>query len=126
MEENDESTDKMYNFDVFINGNLEPGIAFDVQIINDELYHPHINIHENIRGFNLTYKLFIKFIYEFGLIYASKGRIVNSKEVPAIFTKLAQDPKIEMFETKIEGGTMFLFKDHPEYDYYINKYRKGE
>lgn len=124
--ENDESTDKLYNFDVIINNELEKGIAFDVQIINNELYHPHINIYKNLRGMNLTLKIYTKFIYEFGLIYSSDGRRANTVEIPKIHDKLSQNPKIYTFETNIKGGKIFLFKDHPNFEYYVNKYKKRE
>lgn len=87
----------MAYFDVSINGEIEQGIDFSIQPIKVsgyELYQPHIFIHPNIRGFNLTYKIYLKFISEFGNLYFTKGKQVNLEEIETIHNKLKQHPNI--------------------------------
>ena len=111
---------------IFINGKYEPGIVFDIEIKNDELYQIHININKVLRGQKLATKLYTKFLYEFGLIYSNISNRTNNIEIPKIHDKLSQDPKIYTFETNIKGGKIFLFKEHPNFEYYVNKYKKRE
>lgn len=99
----------MSYFNVLINGEIENDIDFKIQekiISGYRLYQPHIFIHPDIRGFNLTYKIYLKFISEFGNLYFSKGRQVNNEEIETIHNKLKQHPNITVH--KITEGSEVL------------------
>jgi len=98
-----------------------PGIILDIQIINDELYHPHRHIAKKLQGQGLGYKMTLKFIHEFGHIYTSKGRTLNDKEVPKMAEKLKNEPNIEHYQTK-SNGDLFILKTDPNKNYLIEKY----
>ena len=99
------------------------GIVLDIQLINDELYHPHISIAENLQKQGLVYKVYLKFIHEFGHRYSTQSRVTNKIVINSINNKLSNTPDIDYFKTNT-GGEIWILKTNPDYDYLINKYVK--
>ena len=84
-----------------------PGIVLDIQLINNELYQIHLHLAKSLQGQGIGYKIYKKFIAEFGHVYSGHGRRLNDKEVPAIWNKLKNDPDVECDST-INGDICFL------------------
>lgn len=100
---------------------INDGVAFDVQIINDELYHPHIHISKNLQGQGIGFKVMEKFIHEFGHMYITEARTLNKDQMPKIINKLENSNYIETYKTK-SGGKLFILKNNPDKEYLISKY----
>lgn len=98
-----------------------PGIILDIQIINDELYHPHRHIAKVLQGQGLGYKMTLKFIHEFGHIYTTPGRTLNNNEVPKMAEKLSKETGIDHFKTK-SNGDIWILKSNPDYNKLVSKY----
>lgn len=100
---------------------VNTGIALDIQLIKEELYHPHLEIARILQGQGLGYKILLKFIEEFGHIYVTEARTLNKKEIPAIIKKLKSEGFIEHYKTNI-GGELFILNSNPNKNYLIDKY----
>lgn len=97
------------------------GITFDIQLIKDELYHPHLEIARVLQKQGLGYKILLKFIKEFGHIYVTEARTLNKKEIPTIINKLKNESFIEHYKTNI-GGELFVLNTNPDKNYLLDKY----
>lgn len=82
-----------------INFKVEPR-----KVGNNTLYQIHLFLDNSIQHLGLGYKIILAFINTFGHIYTGYGRILNDKEVPAIFSKLKQTQGIEVTEVKNDLG----------------------
>jgi len=100
---------------------INKGIIFDIQIINDELYHPHRHISNTLQNQGLGYKITLKFIHEFGHMYTTPGRTLNKNEVPKMAQKLKLENDIDHIKTNTNGD-LFILKSNPEYNYLKDKY----
>lgn len=100
---------------------VNDGVAFDIQMINDELYHPHMHIAKKLQGQGIGFKVLLKFIHEFGHMYVTEARTLNKEEIPKIMSKLKTDSSIETYKTK-SGGILFILKTNPYKDHLISKY----
>lgn len=116
------STGNTMHFNVVIKGyeDLSDSINFDIQVILDSLYHPHIILHETIQKNNIGYKIYKKFIEEYGHIYSSKGRRM-SDNINKIINKLDKEPNISC-ET-INGDWLCYLKDAPDIDKVMTVFR---
>lgn len=76
LEQIDDNGRNIINLGVYIDDTLEEGIALDVQLVGD-YFQLHPTIHENLQGQGLGFKIYKKFIHEFGNIYSAKGRRLN-------------------------------------------------
>lgn len=121
LEEDFEQNDKIY-FNVIINNQIETGIDFYIQVINNELYHPHITVHKDLRNKGIAKAVYEKFITEFGNLYTSDGRRTNNNEIPKIYEYLVNKGIVTKINTTISGGTLYIYNEHPDIDYFINKY----
>ncbi len=109
-------------FDVIIKGceDLKESIDFSVQIIIDTLYQPHIVLAQNIQQNNIGYKIYKKFIEEYGHIYSSKGRRMSGNIIK-IINKLDEEPNISC--ESINGDWLCYLKDAPDIDKVITVFR---
>lgn len=98
-----------------------PGVILDIQIINEDLYHPHRHIAKVLQSQGLGYKMTLKFINEFGHMYTTPGRTLNKTEVPKIAAKLSNETNIDHFKTK-SGGDLWILKSNPDYNNLVEKY----
>jgi hypothetical protein len=71
--------DNIANLKILINNDeeLSKGISFNIQIIKDIFYQPHISLTDSLKGYGLVEKIYTKFIMEFGNLYSGKGRRLN-------------------------------------------------
>jgi hypothetical protein len=86
-------------------------IIVDVQVIQGHIYHPHIHLPEQLQGLGLAAKICQAFIYDFGHLYASKGRIHN-KDAYKMWDKLRHDSNIECFDGTT--GSLCALKNNPD------------
>jgi hypothetical protein len=91
------NSDSPVNFKVSIDGfsGITNGIAFDIQLTKNDLLQPHIALHKDLKGLGLGYKLYKRFIDDFGHLYSSSSRRQNNKEIPKIWAKLKTEPDVE-------------------------------
>lgn len=62
------------------------------------LVQPHLFIHDALQQKGLGTKILAKMVYEFGSVYCGKGRMLNERDVPKMFEKLAQMPYIYVYK----------------------------
>ncbi len=74
------------------------GIVLKIELINDVLYQPHIDLDPVLQGLGLGYKIFRAFINQFGNIYTAIARVHNPNALK-LFDKLKLDPNIESYDT---------------------------
>lgn len=125
VEEGDNGNN-IINLGIQLPGEDKPneGAVLDIQLVNDELYQPHIFLSDALQGAGLGYKIYLKFIHEFGHIYSGDGRRQNKTQIPAIFDKLKADGNIEAH--RLPHGYLFILKDNPDRNYLVNKYVNKE
>lgn len=119
--EGEQISDHTIQLDIIINGRKEELIMLLVRIVNDELYNIHIHIGKPLRDQGLAFKIYKKFIYEFGNIYSAVGKRTNQLEIPKIYKKLEQDNNILKIDSLLDGP-IYIFKDNPDLDKIIKKY----
>jgi len=100
---------------------VNDGIAFDIQMIFGELYHPHLHIAEILKHQGIGFKVVKKFIYDFGHMYVTEARTLNKKEIPVIINKLNSDSNIEHYKTN-SAGDLFILSSNPDKDYLFDRY----
>jgi len=86
-------------------------IVVDIQIINEELYQPHITLAKEIRGLGLASKIYIRIIEEFGHLYSGKGRVMNPM-IHKVWDKVANEPHITC--KNISTGKICLLNSNKE------------
>ena len=91
--------------------NISAGIKFQIQLIHNTFFQPHMFLSETLQGLGLGYKIFKCFINKFGHIYCGKGRTVNTEVINKILGKLSTDPEFIIFKGK--NGILIATKDNP-------------
>lgn len=125
LKENEQFGD-IFNLDVIINKVVETGISFQVEVINDDLYHIHININPKLQKQGLGYKIYRRFINEFGIIYSTRKRRLNHEHIPKIYNKLMADGDVIKIDCNLEEGSeLYILDSNPNKEYYIKKYSKN-
>jgi len=91
---------------------ISAGIKFQIQLIHNTYFQPHMFLSENLQGLGLGYKILKCFISEFGHIYCGNGRTVNPDAINKILGKLSNDPEFIAFNGK--NGILIATKDNPD------------
>jgi len=96
------------------------GIVLDIKT-EDGLYMIiNILMAYNLQGLGLGYKIYKKFIEEFGHAFSNFSKRVNDKEVVAIWGKLENEPDFETYKTS--NGELCVFASNPDKELIINKF----
>lgn len=107
------------NLDVYINDTLEEGIALDVQLIGD-YFQLHPTIHENLQGQGLGFKIYKKFIHEFGNIYSAKGRRLNPTIIK-LLNKFKNNDEYTYLDKN--GFILIILKANPAHDELVESFK---
>lgn len=105
------------NLGVLLPGDKEPNpeIKLSLQIIQDALYQPHIQIAERLRRQGLAFKIYRALIEQLGHLYSGKGRRQNPM-VDKIWAKLRLQPDLEGAHSEI--GDLVWTKENPDGEAY--------
>lgn len=119
LEQIDDNGHNIINLGVYIDNTLEEGIALDVQLVGD-YFQLHPTIHENLQGQGLGFKIYKKFIHEFGNIYSAKGRRLNP-----IIIKLLNKFKNGDEYTYLDknGSILIILKANPDHDELVESFK---
>lgn len=86
-------------------------IVVDIQIINEQLYQPHITLAEQIRGLGVASKIYVRIIEEFGHLYSGKGRVMNPM-IHKVWNNVNKEPHISCKE--ISTGKICILNSNKE------------
>lgn len=87
------------------------GIVLDIRIIQD-LYLINLLIDHNLQNKGIGYKIYKKFISEFGHVYSSYDKRVNREEVDSIWKKLQNEKLFDVHTTK--HGQICILRSNPD------------
>lgn len=119
FEQIDDNGHNIINLGVYIDNTLEEGIALDVQLIGD-YFQLHPTIHENLQGQGLGFKIYKKFIHEFGNIYSAKGRRLN----PTIIKLLNKFKNSDEYTYLDKNGSiLIILKANPAHDELVESFK---
>lgn len=119
LEQIDDNGHNIINLGVYIDNTLEEGIALDVQLIGD-YFQLHPTIHENLQGQGLGFKIYKKFIHEFGNIYSAKGRRLN----PTIIKLLNKFKNSDEYTYLDKNGSiLIILKANPDHDELVESFK---
>lgn len=79
---------------------ISDGIDVFILLTGNDLYQIDINLAKELQGMGIGYKIYLSTIMNFGHLYSGKGRRHNNSEVPKIWEKLKNEPKIKCFSTQ--------------------------
>ena len=82
--------------------------VLSIQLIGGVIYQPHLTLKKNVQDFGLGYKIYKKFISEFGHLYSGKGRRLNPK-MNGIWDKLKVSGDYECLSNDM--GDLCMVKD---------------
>jgi len=113
-------------FDVNIDGyeDISKSINFDIQVINDILYHPHIELAGNIQKYNIGYKLLKQFITLYGHFYASKGRTLSDNIIKLI-NKLNTEQGITCVKNETDDWLCYQ-NNNSDLDIILNNFKNEQ
>lgn len=109
-------------FNVKIKNEIINSIIFDIQVINIndiDLYQSHLFIHQDLQNLGLGYKIYFKFIEEFGHIYSSKGRRFNQN----IIKILQKFKNIYLYLENKRGDIIVINQNNPDKDILIKIFK---
>lgn len=92
-------------------GDFSQGIAVNIQLIKDTVYHIHLSLAKELQGLGLGYKIHKALIFDLGHLYVGKGRVLN-KFIFDIWKKLDNDSDVECINGK--NGHMCMVKNNPD------------
>jgi hypothetical protein len=112
-------TDSIANLKILIKNDEEisKGISFNIQIIKDMFYQPHISLTDSLKGYGLVEKIYTKFIMEFGNLYSGKGRRLNPI-MDNIWDKFSKNNNFTCLSNNI--ANICVFKGSENHDELIN------
>lgn len=119
LEQIDDNGHNIINMGVYIDNTLEEGIALDVQLVGD-YFQLHPTIHENLQGQGLGFKIYKKFIHEFGNIYSAKGRRLNPTIIK-LLTKFKNNDEYTYLDKN--GFILIILKANPDHDELVESFK---
>lgn len=116
------NTGNIIHLNIVINNIIEPGIVLDIQLINNLFYQPHISVHKSIQRQNIAYKVYKKFLYEFGHLYSSKGRRMNHI-INKLYDKLKNDNNFSIYKNN-NNDILIILNTNPDKNILLNTFNK--
>jgi hypothetical protein len=75
------------------------GIIFDIQVLFDKIYQPHLAMVPSLQNLGLGTKIMMNFIEDFGHLYFGKGRTLNDN-INKLIDKLIKSGSFEVYSDK--------------------------
>lgn len=99
----------LVNLGVILPGEMVPNpeIKLTLQMIQDVLYQPHIEIGERYQGLGLAFKIYRALIQKLGHLYSGKGRRLNPV-IDRVWSKLRLQPDLEGAHSRIGDAVWTL------------------
>jgi hypothetical protein len=101
---------------------VNEGIVLDVKLVNDLYLIINILMDFNLQGKGLGYKIYEKFIYEFGHAFSSYEKRANQEQIPSIWNKLKQNSSFEVYDSKV--GQLCVLKTNEDKSEIIQKFKE--
>jgi len=101
---------------------INRGIVLDIKLVNDLYLVINLLMDFSLQGKGLGYKIYEKFINDFGHAFSSFDKRANQEQIPAIWNKLKHNPNFEVYESGI--GMLCVLKTNEDKAAIIDRFNQ--